>query len=189
MIQSSPPTDYTRHKALCEQLLHESGLEVAILRLPAVIPIDVLGVFDPIMFDVPLSDRIEFLHPWDVGLAMVNAIESEEIWRGTYLIGGGPRCQVHQRELIAKPFEALGIGILPDEAFRATPLHTDWLETTESERVLQFQRFDFDDYVRDMLEFVGWRRRVIRASRPIARWKLLRTSPYYRRNSPSQTPQ
>jgi UDP-glucose 4-epimerase len=172
--------DYTRHKAKCEELLWASGLEVAILRLGAVIPIDVLGVLDPLMFEVPLDDRIEFVHPWDVGLAIVRAIESEEVWGHTYLIGGGPRCQVLQREIIRKPLEALGIGMLPESAFGTAPFHTDWLDTTESQRVLEFQRYDFDDCVNHMLEFVGWRRPFVRWARPIARWKLLRTSPYYR---------
>ena len=175
-----PTDDYTRHKAKCEELLRGSGLDVAILRLGAVIPIDVLGVLDPLMFEVPLDDRIEFVHPWDVGLAIVTAIESDEVWGNTYLIGGGPRCQVLQREIIRKPLEALGIGMLPERAFGTTPFHTDWLDTTESQRVLGFQRYDFDDCVRHMLEFVGWRRPFVRWARPIARWKLLRTSPYYR---------
>jgi nucleoside-diphosphate-sugar epimerase len=172
--------DYTRHKARCEELLHESGLEVAILRLGAVIPIDVIGVLDPLMFEVPLDDRIEFVHPWDVGLALVNAIESDQVWGQTFLIGGGPRCQLYQREIIRKPLEALGIGMLPEEAFGKKPYHTDWLDTTESQRVLQFQRYTWDDCVRHMVDFVGWRRPFVRLARPIARWKLLRTSPYYR---------
>jgi UDP-glucose 4-epimerase len=181
-----PTDDYTRHKARCEELLHGSGLEVAILRLGAVIPIDVLGVLDPLMFEVPLGDRIEFVHPWDVGLALVHAIESDEVWGNTYLIGGGPRCQIFQREIIRKPLEALGIGMLPEQAFGTTPFHTDWLDTTESQRVLEFQRYTFDDCVGHMLEFVGWRRPFVRLARPVARWKLLRTSPYYRGTAPAR---
>jgi nucleoside-diphosphate-sugar epimerase len=172
--------DYTRHKAKCEDLLHESGLDVAILRLGAVIPIDVLGVIDPLMFEVPLTDRIEFVHPWDVGLAIVHAIESDEVWGHTYLIGGGSRCQLYQREIIQKPMEALGIGMLPDDAFTTKPFHTDWLDTAESQRVLEFQRYTFDDCVGHMLEYVGWKRPFVRLARPIARWQLLRTSPYHR---------
>ena len=78
------------------------------------------------------------------------------------------------------PLEAVGIGMLPDEAFGTKPYHTDWLDTAESERVLAYQRHTFDDYLRDMLRAVGWRRHVIRPSRPIARWWLLRSSPYWR---------
>jgi UDP-glucose 4-epimerase len=183
-----PTDDYTRHKQRCEQILRESGLQVAILRLGAVIPIDVLGVIDPLMFEVPLTDRIEFVHPWDVGLAFVNAIESDEVWGNTYLIGGGASCQVYQREIMSKPLEALGIGMLPDEAFGTEPFHADWLDTVESQRVLKFQRYDFDDCVGHMLAHVGWRRPFVRAARPIARRQMLRASPYwqsYRAGSPA----
>ncbi len=108
-----------------------------------------------------------------------NAIENEDVWGNTYLIGGGERCQIYQREIIRKPLEALGIGMLPDRAFGTEPFHTDWLDTTESQRVLQYQRHTFDDCVDHMVEFVGWRRPLIRAARPIARRRLLRASPYY----------
>ncbi len=173
--------DYTRHKARCEELLHASGLEVAILRLGAVIPIDVLGVLDPLMFEVPLGDRIEFVHPWDVGLAVANALDNDAVWGHTFLIGGGPSCQIFQREIISKPLEALGIGMLPDEAFGITPFHTDWLDTTSSQEILRFQRYSFDDCVGHMVEYLGWKRPFVRWARPIARRKLLATSPYYRR--------
>jgi len=171
---------YTRTKAECERMLHESGLDVAILRFGAVLPLQVLGSIDPLMFEVPLTDRIEFVHTWDVGLALVHAVESDDIWGKTWLIGGGPRCQLYQREIVAKPLDALGIGMLPDEAFGHTPYHTDWLDTTDSEAALRFQRYDFDDYVAHMVEAVGWRRHPIRLVRPLARWWLLRGSPYYR---------
>jgi nucleoside-diphosphate-sugar epimerase len=176
-----PTDDYTQHKARCEELLQASGLEVAILRFGAVIPIDVLGVLDPLMFEVPLEDRIEFVHPWDVGLALVHAVESDEVWGNTYLIGGGARCQVLQREIIRKPLEAMGIGMLPEEAFGTTHFHADWLDTDESQRVLQYQRYTFDDCVQHMVEYLGWKRPFVRLARPIARRKLLSTSPYYRR--------
>ena len=99
----------------------------------------------------------------------------------TLLIGGGPRCQLYQREVIAKPLEALGIGMLPEEAFGSTPYHTDWLDTTESQALLRYQRHGFDDYVAHMLDAVGWRRHPIRLIGPLARWWMVRGSPYYRR--------
>ncbi len=174
------PTDaYTHHKVECERMLRESGLDVAILRLGAVIPLDVFGVLDPLMFEVPLTDRLEFVHPWDVALAFVNAVESDEVWGRTFLIGGGPRCQIHERDIVNGPLVALGIGALPDDAFGTTPFCIDWLDTTESQRVLRYQRFDFDDCIGHMLERVGWRRPFVRLARPIARRKLLSASPYY----------
>jgi len=45
------------------------------------------------MFDVPLDNRMEYAHTRDVGLAMANAVSSEEVWGKILLIGGGARCQ------------------------------------------------------------------------------------------------
>jgi nucleoside-diphosphate-sugar epimerase len=181
----NPTDDYTRHKAACEDLLNQSGLDVAILRLGAVIPIEVLGVIDPLMFEVPLTDRVEFVHPADVARAFLNAVESDQVWGRTFLVGGGKRCQIRQREIINKPLVALGIGELPDEAFTAEPFQIDWVDTAESQALLDFQRYDYDDCVRDMVAGVGWRRLFIPLARPIARRKLLSSSPYWKARSRS----
>jgi nucleoside-diphosphate-sugar epimerase len=178
-----PTDEYTRHKAVCEDLLHASGLDVAVLRLAAVIPIEVLGVIDPLMFEMPLTDRVEFVHPADAALAFLNAIESDEAWGRTFLIGGGSRCQLRAREIVNKPLVALGIGALPDEAFSTAPFQLDWVDTAESQKVLSYQRYDFDDCVREMVAGVGWRRPFIRLARPVARWRLLSSSPYWKARS------
>ena len=80
---------------------------------------------------------------------------------------------------------ALGIGELPDEAFTTEPFQIDWVDTAESQALLDFQRYDFDDCVRDMVAGVGWRRPFIPLARPIARRKLLSSSPYWKARSRS----
>ena len=176
------PTDpYTHHKAECETRIRASGLTWAILRFGAVLSVNALSQIDPIMFEVPLGDRIEFVHTRDVGLALANAVSSTEIWGKTLLIGGGPRCQLYQREIIQRSCESLGIGMLPDSAFTTTPYHTDWLDTAESQRLLRYQRLTLDDYVRDVVARVGSRRVFIKLLRPLVRRRLLALSPYYGR--------
>jgi len=177
------PTDhYTHHKAECEKMVKASGLDWAILRFAAVLPLAILGQLDPLMFEVPLTDRIEFVHTYDVGLALTNAIQSEEIWGKILLIGGGPNCQLHQRDIMKKSLEAIGIGMLPEAAFGTTPYHTDWLDTTESQQLLKYQRYTFDDYIRDITRVVGYRRYFIKVLRLLIRWILLKQSPYFRPN-------
>ncbi len=174
------PTDlYTHHKAECEKMVKESGLTWTILRFGAVLRLAILTQIDPLMFRVPLTDRIEFVHTYDVGLALANAAVSEEVWGKTLLIGGGPKCQLYQRELIAGGLEAMGIGMLPAEAFDSTPYHTDWMDTTASQQLLNYQRHTYQDYLHDMSTLLGYRRYVIRALRPFIRYFLLRQSPYY----------
>jgi len=173
-----PIEHYTFHKVECEEMIRASGLEWAILRLAATLPLSLR--LDPAMFDVPLDNRMEFAHTRDVGLAFANAAGSEEVWGKVLLIGGGPRCQLYYRDIVGRVLEALGIGMLPEEAFGSVPFPTDWVDTSESQRLLRYQQRDFDDYVREMVALMGFRRHLVRLFRPIARWWLLRRSPYYR---------
>ena len=76
---------------------------------------------------------------------------------------------------------AVGVGMLPAEAFATLPYSVDWLDTAESERLLHFQRRTLDDYIHDMLQTLGFRRLFIRLFRPLVRQALLRQSPYYRK--------
>ncbi|NOZ28838.1 MAG: NAD(P)-dependent oxidoreductase [Chloroflexi bacterium] len=173
-----PLEHYARHKVICEQLVRESGLTWAIFRLAAALPVRL--ILDPGMFDVPLSNRIEFIHPRDVALAIANALESDEVWGRMWLIGGGPRCQYTYREIVSRVLGAVEIGMLPEDAFATAPYSTDWLDTTESQRVLRYQRRDLEDYVQDMKAELGFRRHLVRAFRPLIRYWLLRKSPYCR---------
>ena len=74
----------------------------------------------------------------------------------------------------------MGVGKLPEEAFDSTPFAVDWLDTTESQRLLHYQRRDLDDYIQEMVTLLGYRRYLIQVFRPIVRWWLLRKSPYLR---------
>lgn len=175
-----PIEHYAHHKVACERMVKLSGLEWAILRLSATLPLALQ--LDPGMFDVPLDNRMEYVHTRDVGLALANSVESEEVWGKTLLIGGGKRCQYYYREIVERILEATGVGMLPEEAFGLTPFPTDWVDTAESQRILDYQRRDLGDYVQEMVKLMGHRRNLIRLFRPVARWWLLRRSPYYRRS-------
>jgi UDP-glucose 4-epimerase len=177
-----PIEHYACHKVECEQMLRDSGLKWSILRFAAVLPLAIN--LDPGMFDVPLENRIEYVHTRDVGVAIANAIESEEIWRRIWHIGGGPRTQFVWREMVGRILEAIGVGLLPEGCFSTTPFCTDWLDTTESERVLQFQRRDLDDYIKDVKSLLGFRVPLIRLFRPFVRAWLSRQSPYLAQDKP-----
>ncbi|MGQ9457454.1 MAG: NAD-dependent epimerase/dehydratase family protein [Anaerolineae bacterium] len=167
---------YSRHKIACEEMILQSGLEWAIFRLAACLPVRL--ILDPGMFDVPLDNRIEFVHRRDVGLAIARALEREEVWGRVWLIGGGPRCQFTYRDLVDRVLGALGVGRLPEEAFASTPFAVDWMDTSESQRLLDYQHHTLDDYIRDMVQALGLWRYLIRAFRPVARTYLLSRSPY-----------
>ncbi len=174
----APFDHYSRHKVECEQMVRESGLPWAVLRLPAALPLAIR--LDPGLFGVPLDNRIEFGHTRDVGAALARAVSSEMVWGKTLLIGGGKRCQLTYRQMVSPLLEAMGVGMLPDEAFAQAPFCTDWLDSSESQALLQYQTRGLDDYSREMTAMLGYRRFLIRCFRPLVRAWVLHKSPYWR---------
>ena len=171
----NPIEHYARHKVICEDLVRRSGLTWTILRLGASLPMRL--ILDPGMFEVPLNNRIEFVHRHDVARAITNALESDQVWGKVWHIGGGEKCQLIQRELVESVLDTVGIGMLPDEAFATLPYPTDWLDTSESQLVLQFQHKTFQDYLSELTDKLGGWRPFLRALGPLIRLWLLTKSP------------
>jgi nucleoside-diphosphate-sugar epimerase len=174
----NPIDHYARHKVECERMVRASGLAWSIFRLAAAIPFRFR--FDPGLFDVPLDVRMEFVHPQDVALALARGVGDQAIWGRVLLIGGGRRCQYRFREIARRILDAVGVGMLPDQAFGPGPFYTDWLDTAESQQLLGYQCCDLGDYVAEMKARLGLRRYLARAFRPLVRRWLLSRSPYYR---------
>jgi UDP-glucose 4-epimerase len=171
-----PIENYAWHKVACEAMVRESGLEWAILRLAASLPIAMR--MDPAMFDVPPDNRMEYVHTRDAGLAFARAATSKEVWGKVLLIGGGPCCQYVYREITARVLGGMGVGALPDRVFTTVPFPTDWLDTAESQRLLCYQRLTLDDYIHEMRARLGLRVVLVRAFRPLVRSFLMHQSPY-----------
>lgn len=73
--------------------------------------------------------------------------------------------------------EAVGVGILPDDAFTTVPFPTDWLDTSESQRILRFQRHTLQDYIQEIRAQVGISYHIVRTLRPLIRRWPLKKSP------------
>ena len=175
---------YTETKIACEKIVRGSTIPWTILRFSAVPPLTISGELDPMLFEMPLDQRIEFVHTRDVGLACANAVDADTVGK-TLLIGGGKSAQMLQREFISKMMEAMGIGMLPESAFRVAKkpeeyYYTDWLDTEESQRLLQFQTRTFDDYINEMKKQLGIKRYAAKLFKSQARKQMLSVSPYYK---------
>lgn len=173
-VEATDP--YTAHKIECERMIRASGLDWAIFRL---VDVPVLGprAPHPIMFEIGLDNRIEAIHADDVALAIANALETQAVWGRVLFIGGGPSCQLSYREYLTRLLAAIGIKPLPEKAFSDIEYATDWVDSTESEALLRYQRHSFDDIAAAMAAGLGWRRWFA----PLGRPAMLRLSPYYRR--------
>jgi nucleoside-diphosphate-sugar epimerase len=176
-----PTSTYTRHKVECEELVKQSGLDWSILRI-AFAP-QAAGSFDPVLFELELDSRLEFVHPRDVGLAVTNAVSSTEIWGKTLLVGGGSGCQLYYRDFIRQLTDAIGIRSLPKEAFALQPSSPmDWVDSTESQRLLKYQKHSFEDYLREIPASMGSGRYLVRLLSPLIRRSMLNQSPYLEQN-------
>ncbi len=177
---------YTATKIESEKNIKASSLPWTILRFNTAPPLEMTTDMDPLVFEIPLDQRVEFVHSRDVGQACANAVTADTIGK-IFLIGGGPSCQMLEREFLTKIFEGMGIGMLPDSAFKVATkpeeyFYTDWLDTKESQEVLQFQSRSLDEYIEEMKSKLGFMRYLAKIFRGIARRQILKASPYYNKD-------
>jgi nucleoside-diphosphate-sugar epimerase len=178
----NPSNMYSNTKVEAEKIVRESGLDWLILRLSAVSVEEIQLEFDPILYEIPLEQRIEFVASRDCGIAFTNAVSLEETGK-IFLIGGGEGCQVLEREYLEKFFDAFGLPMLPDKAFKQPTekdewYNIDWIETTESQKILNYQNETFDEYIARMKKKFRWQRLGIKIISPLVKRTLVKKSPY-----------
>jgi nucleoside-diphosphate-sugar epimerase len=183
----SPTNDYGRHKVECEAAVRQSRLQWSILRLAAAPPIRLVGYSAgfTILFDFSPDARFEYIHPADAGLAFARAVACEEAIGKTLNISGGEKCRTTHREFCNELMNAMGIGSLPAEAFVSTAVPRffgDWVDTEESQNLLQYQKRGLAELTADMRADLGRLVPLIRLLRPVVTWFVLRGSPYLAEN-------
>jgi len=178
---------YTETKIKAEEYIRASNIPWTILRFGVVPPLSMnwfKSALDPFVYDIPLEQRLEFVHSRDIGLAVANAVDAPTEGR-ILLLGGGESCRMTYRAFMTGYLDALGIGMLPESAFRVPTceedyFHTDWMDTSESQAILNFQTRTFTDYIDELSDTIGRLRYVMRLLRPLIRRYMLSKSPYYR---------
>ena len=181
----SPADEYGRQKVECENAIRRSQLQWSILRLAAVTPIHLQAQDPSIMFESSATARFEFLHPSDAGNAFGRAVACADAVGQTLFVAGGPSCRMTYYDFITALMTTIGIGPLPVDAFvRSEPARFfgDWVDTEESQRLLQYQTRGLDDQLADMRRDFGLLVPLIRLVRPLARWFVTRRSAYLRQN-------
>lgn len=173
-----PIESYAQQKVLLEEEIRTAKIPYVILRLGAAPPIKYDWV-DPILFDIPLSDRMEYIAPEDAGLAIANSAHCKEAIGKILLIGGGAKNQITMRQFLEASLKAVGLGMLPDCAFGHVSYHCDWMDTEESQQLLHYQRWSFEDYMKSIYHKLSIQRFFIKIIQPFAQKWLLGKSPYY----------
>jgi len=180
-INPSPGDHYALTKIDAENYIKKSGIKWSIFRL-SYIPNSQKIKLTPLMFRMPLDTPIEFTHTKDTGLALVNAIEREEIWGKIFNLGGGKSCQFVYKEYLNQMLPLMGVEPLPAEAFSNEPFHCCYYDTTKLQRMLQYQRYTFDDLLQEMIRNARGKRNLAKMFKPFVKLALLMLSPYYLKN-------
>jgi nucleoside-diphosphate-sugar epimerase len=144
--------NYTRHKIAIESALQTSGLPYVITRVGVSVDARTLktdkATFMKLLAVDP-NNPLEYVHPKDVALAMCNAATRPAAQGKILLLGGGKSCQITQRQFMRVAFDALGLQ-LPMQVHGHEKFYTHWMDTTESQAILQFQQHGFDAYIQQM---------------------------------------
>jgi nucleoside-diphosphate-sugar epimerase len=176
----NPNDIYGETKLEAEEIVKESSLKYIIFRLSYCISIKNLEI-KPIMFKVPLDTCLEIIDSRDVGLAITNAIKSDDLWNKTINLAGGKDCRTSYRDYLDRIFEIIGLGkyFLPDEAFAEEGFHCGFYETKEVQKELKFQRFNLKDFYKQIKNWIGIKKYFVSIFKWFIRKYLLRKSKYY----------
>jgi len=180
---------YTRLKIESEDLLRRSGLPWTILRYGIVFPLLYSKRIDPasirLSFLVPLQSRAHGLHAADAGFATARCAEGCAEGK-VLMIGGGERWKQRQRYFLERILGAVGVGMLPHEAYlQPDPardeswFYVDWLDTAEGEALLGYQRHEPEEYFGALARSMGILRPLTRLASPWVRRRMARLSPFY----------
>jgi nucleoside-diphosphate-sugar epimerase len=181
----APTDEYGRQKVACEQAIVQSRLRWSILRLAAVTPIHLQAQDPSIMFEFSPDARFEFLHPADAGTAFARTVACERSIGKTLYIAGGANCRMTYYDFTNALMSAIGVGPIPIDAFvRMNPprFFGDWVDTEESQRLLQYQKRGLNEQLADMKKDFGKLVPFIRLVRPLATWFVTRSSAYLKEN-------
>ncbi len=175
---------YAGHKIECEKMIDASKVRSTVFRigacLGAELKVKVKGnvrQLTEMIFKISAKCRVEYVHPKDVALAMVNAIGNEEVLGKKLFLGGGKSCQEEWKDFCSTAFVCLGIGPIPENLFGSGGYYTEWMDTEESQRILNFQNHTLEDYRREMRHRFKWGRILLTPIRPLLRSYLFSFSP------------
>ncbi len=160
---------YSGHKIHCEERIRALESRWAILRLAGMVD-SRMRQRDPLQarmgFALAPDNPVEYVHPKDAATALANVLERPEAHNQIHLIGGGKDCQVTTLEMTQTMMGAIGITINADDLGNE-PTYAAWLDTTESQRQLSFQRHTVEDFRRECFERFRFVRPFVRPLSPL----------------------
>lgn len=167
---------YTHHKLQCETLIQSSSLPWTILRVGVAVDSRTTQTDWQTLqrlLRVHPDNALEYVHPNDVAVALCNALRQPQARQRVLLIGGGPSCRVTQQIFLNAALNGCGLT-LKANSFGNDPYYTHWMDTQESQQLLNYQRHQFSDYQQEMAQAFKHLRYALLPIRPLANWLLNR---------------
>jgi len=178
----NPVNAYGRQKVRAEGLVKNSKLRWLIVRLGVCFDSKfALGVSLATMrmqLAVQPDARLEQIHPKDVALALTNAISADGVDGKVLLLGGGPACRTTSGDLFRSIFAVVGLEV-PQAIFGTEQFYGEWMDTTESQHLLTYQRHSLADTVRELgakLRIFKWLLMPFRPLVPLVLTRVFRPS-------------
>jgi nucleoside-diphosphate-sugar epimerase len=161
--------NYSSHKLACEQQIRQLTSPWVILRLAGMVD-SRMRHSDPqqarLAFTLAADNPLEYVHPRDAATAIVNSLSRPEAHHKIHLIGGGPGCQVTHLQLLQATMGAIGISI-SEKDLGHDRIYAHWLDSSESQQLLSFQRHTVEDYKRECYEKFRYVRPFVRPFSPL----------------------
>ncbi len=190
----NPMDLYAAQKARCEEMLPSYAGEWCALRFGAILELAFGGFPPKAVFQFacthPADQNRHSCDSRDVGLAVANACESQRDVNGKVLmIGGDDSWKMKAHDIINIVGRATGMGEFPKEISRKGDVENssswyfeDYMDTEESQRILEFQRYTVDDYVKEVSRRARYTKPFAKLFAPLIRAKMVGMSQYYKQN-------
>jgi nucleoside-diphosphate-sugar epimerase len=134
---------YSESKVRGEEATIRSGITYSILRISGIV---FAGLFEfPEVLQYRADQRVEFVCIEDVASAMASAVEKAEARNGVFNIAGGKTWQMTGESYVNRVREAMGVDL--EVNFSKECGWFDWYDTSESQRILDYQKTPFDLYL------------------------------------------
>jgi len=184
-----PDDNYGLQKLTAESWLQQSGLRQCSLRLGAVVDVHDLmprhPSYRPFVFMVSLDQPEHGIDTRDAARAIAAAAVVQPDGH-VLLIGGDDSWRLPARQLRKDVFGAVGLALPPERAFRQVPNPTNntgwfyecWMDTSNAEQLLQFQRVTHDAFVAELRQEHRAQRMITTPLSPVVSRALAVVSPY-----------
>lgn len=139
----NPNTNYSKSKVEAEKYILEAKISYTILRVSGVV---LAALMDPPGWPFVAEQRVEFIYRGDVVSALISAVEKEKSTNKILIIAGGSTWQMRGYEFVAKFLEVLDIPI-EDAEYPENTIYSDWYDTEESQRILNYQNTPFPKFL------------------------------------------